>query len=171
MKFIQLFFIQCVLFLTLLSRLVYLQYIDSGHFKKLSYRNHLHIRLIPNERGIIKDKDGIILAENKPTYKGYIFSYDKDDFFKTLLKLQKILPFDVTPSYQKRSYILIYPTLTWEQIALLESANITSLKIEETYKRHYTFGEMFFPILGYVSLSRETDELTFSGLYLGRGIG
>lgn len=125
-----------------------------------------------NERGVITDENDVILAENKPTYKAFITAYDKKEFNEILERLNKIIPIKDFPVYRRRSYILVYPSLSWKQVALLESNNLLGVKIEASYKRVYKFPEIFSSVLGYVSIANEKDELNnISDLYLGRGLG
>lgn len=170
MKFAQLFFIKLLLFLGIIGRLLYLQYFGSAYFKTLAHHNHIHTHLIPNERGIITDHTGVILADNVSTYKGFIMAYDKKEFDLIAEKANRIVPIPETPRYKRRTYILAYPHLTWEEMTRLETADIGGLKIESTFKRFYESAH-FAPTLGYVSIARETDQLNIPGLYVGRGIG
>ena len=159
-----------LLFLGLISRLLYLQYFGCMHFKTLAHNNHIHTHLIPNERGMITDSKGNILADNISTYKGFVMAYDKKEFDSIIESINRIIPIHEAPIYKRRTYVLVYPHLTWEEMARLETADIKGLKIDSTFKRYYE-NSHFSSVLGYVSVARETDPLNIPGLYVGRGIG
>ena len=55
-----------VLSLTIIVRLIYLQIIDHEHFNTLSNDNRVNILPIPPTRGLIYDRNGVLLAQNLP---------------------------------------------------------------------------------------------------------
>ena len=52
----------------LLARLTYLQVIKQDHFSTLSQNNRVKILPIPPTRGLIYSQDGILLADNRPSF-------------------------------------------------------------------------------------------------------
>ncbi|MGE0080869.1 MAG: penicillin-binding protein 2, partial [Thiohalomonadaceae bacterium] len=52
------------LLLVLLSRLVYLQVVRHDHFTTLSQANRVNIQPLAPTRGLIYDRNGVVLAEN-----------------------------------------------------------------------------------------------------------
>lgn len=50
----------------LLIRLVYLQITNQEHYSTLSENNRVSIRPIPPTRGLIFDRNGVLLAQNYP---------------------------------------------------------------------------------------------------------
>ncbi len=57
-----------VLIIILLARIFFLTVIENVHYTTLSKTNRQKILPIAPIRGLIYSSDGIILAENKPTY-------------------------------------------------------------------------------------------------------
>ena len=57
-----------ILILILVSRLVYLQIINQQHYATLSENNRVSIKPIQPIRGLIYDRNGILLAENIPSF-------------------------------------------------------------------------------------------------------
>ena len=57
-----------LLLLGLLLRLAWLQVVDYAHFADLSEHNRIRLMELPPTRGLIYDRNGVILAENKPTF-------------------------------------------------------------------------------------------------------
>ncbi|HEB81018.1 MAG TPA: penicillin-binding protein 2, partial [Chromatiales bacterium] len=52
----------------LIGRLVYLQVVLHEHYATLSKENWVKLLPIPPTRGLIYDRNGVLLAENVPTY-------------------------------------------------------------------------------------------------------
>jgi len=80
-----------VLLLVLFSRLLYLQVIAHEHFTTLSEDNRVKLQPIPPNRGLIFDRNGILLAENLPSYRLEITPEQISDMEATLDALGKIL--------------------------------------------------------------------------------
>ena len=57
-----------LLFLIVMSRLAVLQVVEHEHFNSLSNQNRIDIAPLPPQRGLIYDRNGVILAENIPTF-------------------------------------------------------------------------------------------------------
>ncbi len=58
-----------LLCLVLFSRLLYLQVVAHEHYTTLSEDNRVKLQPIPPNRGLIYDRNGILLAENLPSYR------------------------------------------------------------------------------------------------------
>ena len=57
-----------LVFAVVIVRLVVLQVLEYEHFDSLSNRNRVDIEPLPPQRGLIYDRNGVILAENIPTF-------------------------------------------------------------------------------------------------------
>lgn len=60
--------IAVVLFSIVMVRLVVLQVMEYEHFEALSDRNRIDIEPLAPQRGLIFDRNGVVLAENIPTF-------------------------------------------------------------------------------------------------------
>jgi penicillin-binding protein 2 len=80
-----------LLCLVLFARLLYLQVIDHEHYRTLSEDNRVKLQPIPPNRGLIYDRNGILLAENLPSYRLEITPEQVDDMHATLDALSKIV--------------------------------------------------------------------------------
>ena len=76
----------------LLLRLAYLQIIDHPLYSTLSKRNILDIIPIEPNRGLIYDRNGILLAKNLPVYSLDIIPAKAKNIHKTIMALKKIIP-------------------------------------------------------------------------------
>ncbi|MGB5543272.1 MAG: penicillin-binding protein 2, partial [Gammaproteobacteria bacterium] len=55
--------------LFVMLRLVDLQVFNFEHFSELSFGNRVRIEALPPTRGLIYDRNGVVLAENLPSYQ------------------------------------------------------------------------------------------------------
>ncbi len=61
--------IVAALLLTVAARLFYLQVLRYNYYSELSQGNRVRIEPIPPSRGLILDRNGVVLADNKPAYQ------------------------------------------------------------------------------------------------------
>jgi penicillin-binding protein 2 len=80
-----------LLLLGVAARLVYLQVIDHAHFVTLSENNRLRLESVVPTRGLIYDRNGVLLAENRPTYQLEIIPEQVHDLKDTLQRLGKLV--------------------------------------------------------------------------------
>jgi len=80
----------CSLFLVL--RLAYLQFSQYRHFATLSLQNQMSITPIAPTRGIIVDRNNVVLAENIPVYTLEIVPEHVEDMQTTLQQLKQLIP-------------------------------------------------------------------------------
>ncbi len=75
----------------LVARLVYLQVISHEHFTTLSRDNRVKVVPIPPTRGLIYDRNGVLLAGNRPAYSLEITPEQVKDLDITLEQLAKVV--------------------------------------------------------------------------------
>lgn len=80
-------------FLLLLVRLIYLQLVQYDKFLVLSNNNQMRVVPIDPPRGLIFDRNGVLLAENIPVYSLEIIPANVKNLKNTLERLQTILNF------------------------------------------------------------------------------
>ena len=78
----------------LLVRLLYLQVVSHEHYTTLSEDNRVKLQPLPPNRGLIFDRNGILLAENLPSYRLEITPEQVDDMGTTLGALEDIIEID-----------------------------------------------------------------------------
>ena len=87
-------FIICFLVLSvLLGRLAYLQLSSHEHFDALSQNNRVRLQATPPPRGLIYDRNGKILAENRPSFRLEIVPEQAGDIDATIAALSEF--FDI----------------------------------------------------------------------------
>jgi penicillin-binding protein 2 len=52
----------------LVARMYYLQVVQYEHHATLSENNRVHVQPIPPTRGLIYDRNGLIIADNRPSF-------------------------------------------------------------------------------------------------------
>ncbi|WP_058535313.1 penicillin-binding protein 2 [Legionella saoudiensis] len=151
-----------ILSLILVLRLAYLQISEFRKYQTLSLKNQMSITPIAPPRGVILDRNGVLLAENIPVYVLEIIPEHVKDINKTIKQLRKLLPSiteDDEISFnrarkQNRSFmpIPIKLKLTQEEVALfaINQYHFPGVSIKARLMRHYPLGEITAHVLGYV---------------------
>ena len=80
-----------VLIIILLARIFFLTVIQNVHYTTLSKTNRQKILPIAPIRGLIYSSDGVILAENKPTYSLEVVPEKIPDIDQLISKLREII--------------------------------------------------------------------------------
>jgi len=161
-------FITLLLFSLLIARLFYLQLISHEHFTTLSQNNRVSIQAVPPTRGLIYDRNGIILAENLPSYTLEIIPEQGKDVAKTLDNLSLLInirdidrkKFEKEISRKRRfEGIPLRFRLNDEEVAII-SVNLHRLqgvKIKAQLTRHYPFSKETAHVVGYVGRINEKE--------------
>ncbi len=163
------FLILLTLFIFIILRVFYVQMID---YKKLNeYASDLWSRDLPIEadRGLILDRNGVVLADNLTTTSLVLIPNQIKDKKKTTKLLADIL--DVSYSdmkehvYKETSIERVHPE--GRRLSYEIAEEIAALKLDGVYlvkeaKRYYPYGNMLSHTLGYVGI----DNQGLSGLEL-----
>jgi penicillin-binding protein 2 len=157
-----------IIFGIVIFRLVYLQVFEYEHFDSLSNRNRVDIEPLPPQRGLIYDRNGVLLAENIPTFSLEMVPEKVPDIDQTLKELSQLLALsdediDAFKDRMKRQrrfhHVVIRQRLTEEEVARF-SANryrFPGVDIEGRLIRHYPQNNLFAHAVGYVGRINERD--------------
>lgn len=77
--------------LLLTWRLIQLQIVNHEHFTTLSHDNRVKVLPLPPTRGLIYDRKGVLLAQNRPAYTLEITPEQVDDLDTTLAELAQVI--------------------------------------------------------------------------------
>ncbi len=148
--------------LILILRLAYLQFSQYKRYATLSLKNQMSIIPIAPPRGIILDRNGVILADNIPVYALEIIPERVKNLTATINKLQHILP-SITEDdidnfnrakRQNRSYesIPLKLHLSQEEVAIIASNQyqFKGVYIKARLMRQYPLGEVAAHVVGNV---------------------
>ena len=150
-------------------RLVYLQIISHEHFATLSEKNRVNIVPIPPTRGLIFDRNGVLLAQNLPSFSLEIIPEQTENLDATLAGLSQLISIstDDLESFrrrlkQKRPFesIPLRFRLSQEEVArfAINRYRFPGVDIQARLTRDYPFGKVASHVIGYVGRINE-DEL------------
>jgi penicillin-binding protein 2 len=108
-------FVLVLLFL-LLSRFVYLQIIKHGHYQTLAENNRISIVPIVPNRGLILDRNGVILAHNYSGYTLEITPSKMTDLDSTIDQLAQLV--DIQLKDRKRFKKLLAESHNFESLPI-----------------------------------------------------
>ena len=157
-----------LLVLLLGGRMFTLQVGAHEHFTTLSENNRLRIEPIPPTRGLIYDRNGILLAENRPAYQLEITVEQAGDLELLLVRLSGLVDLSSAEIErfrasvrQRRPFqpVLLKSALDDETVARIAVARheLPGVEIEARPVRHYPQGSDFAHVVGYVGRINEQD--------------
>ena len=154
--------------LVLLARLVTLQVLRHDYYMDLSQGNRVRIEPLPAPRGLIVDRDGVVLAENRPAYQLELVREEVPDLASTLQRLSAlglVAPDDIddarklVASHRSFDSVPIRLRLTDEEIATfaVHRFEFPGVDIRTRLARSYPYGDLAVHALGYVGAISEQD--------------
>ncbi len=173
--------IVAALLLLLVWRYFSLQILDHEIYQTQSERNRVQLQPVPPKRGLIYDRNGVLLAENIPSYSLVLVKEQIADFDQTIAALRSLIVLndDHIVRFEKRQArrrpyqaVPLKFKLTEEEIAII-SVNrnrLPGVDVDAQLVRYYPHGEMFAHALGYVGRINERelleiDPVSYSGTY------
>ncbi|MBN2689678.1 MAG: penicillin-binding protein 2 [Gammaproteobacteria bacterium] len=147
--------------LVLLSRLFMLQVLQYKSYATLSKQNRLQIIPIAPNRGLIYDRNGVLLADNIPVFSLDITRDQVKDLKDTLSRLGHIISISNTDlKYFKKALRQHRPStpvplklqLNKQEVAkfYVHQYAFPGVSVDARLLRHYPVGEVMTPVLGYV---------------------
>ncbi|MCQ4307031.1 penicillin-binding protein 2 [Pseudomonas stutzeri] len=160
-----------VLLLTgvLIARLYYLQVVQYQHHSTLSENNRVHVQPIPPNRGLIFDRTGKIIADNRPSFSLTVTRERAEDWRKTLDTVVEVLELssEERELFEKRVLqgrrpfepVPIMYELSEEQIARIavDQFRLPGVEVAAQLVRHYPQREHFAHSVGYVGRINEAE--------------
>jgi penicillin-binding protein 2 len=150
-------------------RYVYLQIISYEEFTTRSISNQVRIVPVAPNRGLIYDRRGRPVAENRPAYRLELVPEKVDDLERTIEALGRIvdLPDDAFAEFEKnRKRYRIFDSvplkfnLTEAETArfAVDRHHFNGVEIVPYLARHYPYGDLLTHVLGYVG-RLDVDDL------------
>jgi penicillin-binding protein 2 len=170
-RVVTIFILAIILMLGLVVRLVYLQIEGYEHYATLATKNQIKISSIPPIRGVIYDRNGVILADNLPAYNLEILPEKvkkEGDLNETLTRLQQLLAIpdkkiaEFHKQRKRRKYFeptLFLSNLTEEKVARFAVMRpfFPGVEIKVSLARHYPQGLLTAHVVGYVGRINEKE--------------
>lgn len=160
--------VQAAVVATLGWRLKTMQLDRADEFRLLSDGNSIKIRLLPPARGLIHDRNGVLIAGNEANYRATITREEAGDPALVIARLRQLIPMTdtavgaVLAEIDKRSAItpvVVADRLTWEQFASIavNAPALPGITPEAGLSRSYPRDGDFAHVLGYVGPVSDYD--------------
>jgi penicillin-binding protein 2 len=145
----------------LAARMRYLQVERAADFRLLAEENRINVRLLPPERGLVFDRNGVLLAGNEQNYRITLVREDTDDVDAVLDQLARIVNLDLGLLERAREEIMRRPPfvpvtvadrLSWEELSsvAVNAPALPGVNPEVGLSRVYPLGADFAHVVGYV---------------------
>lgn len=180
----QTYFAVGLLFLLLLFFFWKVQILDHKKYRALSEANRTRENVISAPRGLITDRNDVILADNVGSFKASIIRENCQDYSRSVKEISRLLEIEESDLKARiakyESFPLFKPIVVMDNLELSEVSRIEARKLEfpelvvETDpKRFYPFGSLAAHVIGYLQeLSPEEIKVEPSkGRNLGDLIG
>ncbi|NAW69682.1 penicillin-binding protein 2 [Vibrio sp. V27_P1S3P104] len=152
----------------LITNLYTIQVKQYQDYKTRSNDNRIKVVPIAPNRGLIYDRHGHLLAENRPVFNLEIIPEQVTDMEDTLARLQEILtiPEDRITAFEKDrqrtrrfNAIPLLTQLTQEEVAKfsVQQHKFPGVSVSASLKRFYPYGEVLTHVIGYVSRINDRD--------------
>lgn len=157
----------------LVWRMAYLQITLHEKYHDLSENNRLQLRPLAPNRGLIYDRNGILLAENIPAYSLTLTPERVNNLATTLEFLHDLIGLSERDrehierrlSQRRRPFepVILRHRLNEEEIAkvMVNRNFLPGVDVEAQLMRHYPLGDSFAHVLGYVGRINQQDQEQF----------
>lgn len=163
--------IQFVLLLVIAARLYFLQVYEADKYRTLSDENRISARILVPPRGVIYDRNGVPIANNKQNFQAMLVAEQANNVGETLEKFKKLMPlsekeeariFRDLKRYRRFVPIKLKEGLSWEDVSriLLVAPEMPGIIVDDGLSRDYPFGRQMTHVLGYVAAVSEKDLQT-----------
>lgn len=139
--------------LIICGRLAYFMIFVTDRYAERAKELHERERSIKAERGMIYDRNGVVIADNKPVCTISVIHNQITDPEKVIAKLSEILAMDeaaVRKRVEKYSSIeRIKANVPKETADAIRDLNLDGVMVDEDYKRFYPYGSLASKVLGF----------------------
>jgi penicillin-binding protein 2 len=159
----------------IVARLCHLQILLNQRYVIQGQRNFLRTYSVPAPRGNIVDRNGVLLATNRPVFSLYwrgTGHYTLSAAHRTLIKtIETILEKDISSetlraiahAERRKKIALIEADLSFSQLSKVEeqcASEHASIEIRTSFQRHYPHGNLASHVIGYIGMQ--------DGIVMGR---
>src|SRR3989344_1443770 len=152
----------------LMLRLAWLQIFSHRHYETLSRANRVRPIPIPQPRGLILDRNGVVLAQNYPVYALEVVPEQVDDMNPLLEQLGELVQLSDTDLKNFRKQLRERPrfealtlraNLSDEEAARVAVTRpyLFGVEVQARLQRHYPLGGLGVHAIGYVGRISEPD--------------
>jgi penicillin-binding protein 2 len=173
-----------VAFTFLILRLWHLQVVEGEYHRTLSENNRVRLKRVNATRGLIYDRSGQLLVENRPSFDVVMVPEDARRPQDILSRLAGFLHQDMSDARQALASasashrppfenVVLRRDVDWDTLVAVETRQIElpGVSMQIGPRRNYLYGPLAAPLLGYVG-EVSVDELQrLSGYQMGDTIG
>ncbi len=188
-KSIRLCILAAALFVVLFIRLFYVQVIQARLNIRLSQENGMQFTILKAPRGLIFDRNGVMLARNRPSYSIGALPYKIKNRRAVIANLCSIRDADNRPVFDstelkdllrkssRRQFDItrLKEDVSMDIVSIIEehSMELPGITVETESRREYLLGPATFHALGYMSEIPENqfDSLKKLGYHYGDMVG
>lgn len=149
-------------------RMRYLQVEQADQFRMLAEENRINIRLLAPPRGLIYDRNGVLIAANEQNYRIVIVREDAGDVDEIIARVAQLVPLDpaelerVRKELKRRSPfvpVTLADRMSWSEFSTVavNSPSLPGITPEVGLSRTYPLKEDFAHIVGYVGPVSDYD--------------
>ncbi len=167
------FIMVLLMFGVLIGRVYTLQVVHHQDYVTRSDSNRIQVQAVPPTRGLIFDRNGVLLADNRASYTLSIVRERTQDLEQTIARISELI--EVGPSdrdaffkalrQRRRPYeaVPLRYRLTEEEIARIavHEYELDGVEVDALLVRHYPHGELFAHAIGYVGRINEREVANF----------
>jgi penicillin-binding protein 2 len=150
------------------GRLAQLQLIESEKYQKLSENNQFDFRLTPPPRGIIYDRNGIVLASNRPDFRLLVSRDEHTNVEKTVEELSRLVPMDEARKRRvineikaapRKAPVPVVEDISWEEFSRINvrAPELPNVTADMGEVRVYPYSAAFAHVIGYVAKITDID--------------
>uniref|UniRef100_B0T3K6 Penicillin-binding protein 2 n=1 Tax=Caulobacter sp. (strain K31) TaxID=366602 RepID=B0T3K6_CAUSK len=150
------------------GRLAQLQLVEARRYQKLSAGNQFNFRLVSPPRGVIRDRNGVALASNRPNFRLLVTKDADFDAEATLDELALLVPIDPARRSRilkdlahapRKAPVAVMEDMTWEEFSRvnIRAPELPGVTADMGEVRVYPFGGAFAHVIGYVAKVSDRD--------------
>lgn len=155
-------------FLLIFIQLWSLHVLKGSELRHLSENNRIRLLENPADRGMLLDRNGRVIAHNRPSYEVYLVPEDVKANPEVLTKISELLQMSQDEieekiSAQKRGApfrpVKIKSDIDWNELAVLETSRVhlPGLFVDVRPRRAYDYGDLASHLIGYLGEVDEND--------------
>jgi len=156
------------IFSILLARLCYLQIIKGSDYRRMSENNCVRLQSVAPFRGLVYDRNGVLLVDNRPSFNVSVVLEDAKDPKTVVARLAGLLgaePETLLPKLEKTKGwpsfkpFLLKRDLDRDAVAVVEAQklDLPGIVISTEPMRHYIEGELASHLIGYLGEISEKE--------------
>ena len=157
-----------LVFAVLVLRLWFMQIFSGPSYRSKSEGNRIRLQSIPAFRGVIYDRNGAVLVDNRPAFDLHVIPEEVQDPEKLLESLSSLIPIDVddagkilTDGRRRHPFraVCLQRDIPRDHVGIIEthSFDLPGVMISVRPQRYYVNGQLGSHVLGYLGEISEQE--------------